>query len=799
MIVPGSANSLLLAGGGYTISRSLRFRSSATAYLNRTQSAGSQTTWTWSGWVKRGKLTSLQYVIQAGGSSGSGVAMSVISDDIQIEVGNTTTQYYARTTAQYRDPSAWYHIVAVCNTTSATSTLTGTTSDRLQIWINGVQVSSFSASSIPTQNFAGTMNQNTVAANIGRWNGATPNYYFDGFLTEVNFIDGQALTASSFGQTNPITGVWQPIKYAGTYGTNGFYLNFSDNSAATAAAIGKDYSGNGNNWTPNNISVTAGTTYDSMLDVPTLWADGGNGRGNYCVFNPLAVTSVAATFAEANLKVTTGLAGGNGYGTFAIPSSGKWYWEITAGSANSPMIGICDYLSTQTYAWSNGNSVFYYSNGQKYVDGTGTSYGATYTTNDVIGVAVDADSGTITFYKNNASQGSITHAVANLYPCLTDGASGTTDTFYANFGQRPFSYTPPSGFKALNTLNLPTPTISNGAKYMAATLYTGNGSTQSVANTVNGVSFKPDLVWLKARSNIANHALFDSTRGTGKVLQSSTTAAEATDNATLTSFDASGFSLGAASGSYVTNTSTYTFVGWQWQAGAGTTSSNTSGTITSTVCVGATQGFSVVTWTGTGANATIGHGLGVAPSMIICKHRNATDNWIVYHTSLGGSPNYLWLNLTSAAGVSSTVWNTFPTSSVFGVGTDNLTNLNGGTYVGYCFAAVKGYSAFGSYTGNGSADGPFVYCGFRPRWVMIKSSSLGPTSWIIYDSSRDTYNIESNYLLAESSNAEASLGLLDFTSNGFKIRSSNTTVNNSTSTFIYAAFAESPFNISLAR
>ena len=206
--------------------------------------------------------------------------------------------------------------------------------------------------------------------------------------------------------------------------------------------------------------TTATTTHDSYIDSPTGYDDGGNGRGNYCIMNPLSVTSVACTFSEANLKVVTGLAGGNAYGAIAIPSSGKWYWEILAASGGGSgwMIGICVYLATQTYAWSNGNSVFYY-NGQKYVDGTGTAYAATYTSNDLIGVAVDADLGTITFYKNNVSQGSITHAVAGLFPCLADGASAATDTFFANFGQRPFSYTPPTGFKALNSYNLANPSL----------------------------------------------------------------------------------------------------------------------------------------------------------------------------------------------------------------------------------------------------------------------------------------------------------------------------------------------------
>jgi hypothetical protein len=272
----------------------------------------------------------------------------------------------------------------------------------------------------------------------------------------------------------------------------------------------------------------------------------------------------------------------------------------------------------------------------------------------------------------------------------------------------------------------------------------------------------------------------------------------------LTAFGSTGFTVGALA---KMNTSAATYVSWQWKAGT-TSASNTNGTITSTVSAGATQGFSVVTYTGTGANATVGHGLGVAPSMMIIKNRGGVVNWGIYHKSLGsGSPQTYVLQFDTSAqfGPSATYWNsTAPTSSVFSLGTLANTNGSGGNFVAYCFSAVAGYSAFGIYTGNGSADGPFVYTGFRPRWIMIKESSgtnAATSSWIIQDTSVNTYNQEINVLSAQSNSAEFSSSLYGFDglSNGFKLRSTNQNWNESGGTYIYAAFAENPFKYSLAR
>jgi len=335
--------------------------------------------------------------------------------------------------------------------------------------------------------------------------------------------------------------------------------------------------------------------------------------------------------------------------------------------------------------------------------------------------------------------------------------------------------------------------IPDGRVAMAASLFTGTGASLAVANTVNGVNFQPDFVWVKGRSGATDHALYDSVRGTTKDLVSNATSAETTQATGLTAFGSTGFTVGALA---KMNTSAATYVGWQWKAG-GTAVSNTAGSITSSVSANTTAGFSVVTYMGTGANATVGHGLGVAPKMMIVKQRSAVNDWIVYHSVLG-SGSAVYLNLTNA-NAAATAWNsTSPTSSVFSVGTSNIINQSGQTYVAYCFSEVAGYSKFGSYTGNGSADGPFVFTNFQPRYILLKSTSTG--DWVTYDSSRNPYNVEDLYLYPNSSAAEAGSGTprIDFLSNGFKIRNTGQS-NVSGETIIYMAFASNPLKYSNAR
>ena len=787
----------------------MRLRSSASAYFNRTpSSSGSQTTWTWSGWVKRGSLPGTNQVLFSSGASTSN-ALDIYfnsANSLLIEEYNVSTNYYNATSQVFRDISAWYHIIVAVDTTQATST------NRIKIYVNGSQVNSFSTANYPTQNFAYMINTSSYAAKIGIGAQYTTGY-FDGYLTEINFIDGQALTPTSFGAFDSTTGVWNPKKYSGTYGTNGFYLNFSDNSGATATTIGKDSSGNGNNWTPNNISVTnvaAPNTNDSMVDTPTNYGTdtgaGGEVRGNYAVLNPVASTSW--TFSNANLT---------GYGAstscyFSMPITGKMYFEVysaalVGGSQMGFVVNATIPTNVNAYTVSGYYGVNYSSSTPSYwinAVNDGISHGTI--SNNTIKFAVDGATGKVwigsgsTWWGSgdpaNGTNPAFTMTVPTgglIYPIACCQLS--RDTMTINTGQQPFANAAPSGFKAMCTQNMTTPTVSNGASYMAASLYTGTGASQTVSNAVNSISFQPDFVWIKSRSAATDHKLTDAVRGATKALISDTTGAETTDTNGLTAFGSTGFTVGTDT---TYNNSGATYVGWQWKAnGAG--SSNTAGSITSTASANTTAGFSIVTFTGTAANATVGHSLGVAPSMIILKSRNSSTSWGVYHVGVGNTAAMI-LNSTAAQNTSSTFFqNTSPTSTVFSIGTDSSVNA-AQPMIAYCFAAISGYSAFGSYTGNGSSDGPFIYLGFRPRFVLIKRTDAGANNWLILDTSRGPYNVIGPNIYANLSNAENTPNYIDSLSNGFKIRvPTDADINGSGATYIYAAFAENPFTIARAR
>tara|TARA_R110002126_G_scaffold49856_1_gene137613 strand:- start:1354 stop:2409 length:1056 start_codon:yes stop_codon:yes gene_type:complete len=345
--------------------------------------------------------------------------------------------------------------------------------------------------------------------------------------------------------------------------------------------------------------------------------------------------------------------------------------------------------------------------------------------------------------------------------------------------------------------------IPNGRTVMGAFTYTGNGSASS--NTTQNITtpFYPDMAWVKGRSG-SDSTFYHRLTSTGltqpNYLAPNATDAESSGQDQISALASTYFQV-KASGSGGTNQSGSTYVGWAWNANSGTTVSNASGSITSSVSANTTAGFSVVTYTGTGANATVGHGLGVAPKFIITKKRSSTSNWATNDPSQSNPwSGALLLNSTNAFTSSSAVWNdTAPTTTVFSIGTADAVNISSATYVAYCFAPVAGYSAFGSYTGNGSADGPFVYLGFRPRFVMIKGSSDADRAWVMIDTSRNTANVMNLNLYANASDAEATDTRADGLSNGFKVRGTGTWVNNSASTYIYMAFAENPFKYANAR
>lgn len=777
---------LLLAGDdSYNLSKSLRFRSSASAYLSRTPaSAGNRKTWTWSGWVKRGSLGSRQSLLYCitGTTDSTFLILGFDSSD-RFEASGYITQFRT-STAVYRDPSAWYHIVIAFDTTQATA------NNRLRIYVNNLEITAWTTNNAFSQNTDYAVNQNTQ--HIIGGGGYLP---FDGYLADTYLIDGQSLTPSSFGEFDLTTGVWQPKKYAGTYGTNGFYLPFTDvaTTSGSNAGLGKDFSGNGNYWNTNNISVTAGATYDSMKDVPTLTdAD----TANYCVLNPLNKILPYTAISQGNLYCDLNAGAYGVYGTIA--SSAKSYFEAVC--TGTLPLGVAIGVAPVAKSISSFNVHYYSLDGKIYVNNTVSATGATWTTNDIIGVAYE-QGGSASFYKNGVLQATVSMPsdvdfVPEAYQTQTQ-----PNSVIFNFGQRPFSYSPPTGFKSLNTYNLPTPTIGSTASTLASknfdiSLYNGNGSTQAVTNAGG---FQPDLVWVKGRNYTWSHYLFDVIRTAGKALYSNLTNAEATDGG-FTSFNSNGFSVG--SGALNDNTVPSTYVAWQWKAN-GSAVSNTAGSITSQVSANASAGFSVVTYTGTGANATVGHGLGVAPKFIIAKARGAVIDWQVY-TSVLGKDKTLNLNLTGAVNSAANYWGVSdPTSSVFGLSAYNGNNASGGTFVAYCFSEVAGYSKFGSYTGNGSSDGPFVHLGFRPKFVMIKRTDSAQ-DWFMWDSARNGYNMNNYLLFANTSQAEYSgtESQVDLLSNGFKIRAANPPSagsNASGGTYIFMAFAESPFKNSLAR
>jgi hypothetical protein len=327
--------------------------------------------------------------------------------------------------------------------------------------------------------------------------------------------------------------------------------------------------------------------------------------------------------------------------------------------------------------------------------------------------------------------------------------------------------------------------INKSSEYFNTKLYTGNDTT----NAITGVGFQPDLVWIKGRDSAYYHQLVDVIRGVNKPIRSNLTAAEATLSDSFNSFDSDGFTLGGDGDTDNFNNSGQNYVAWNWLAN-GSGASNTDGSITSTVSANTTSGFSIVKWTGTGSNATVGHGLGKEVKFFITKRTDSSgDNWYAYHSSLGGT-KYLHPNNTSAAGTAISPFNnTNPTSTTISAGTD----LSGSssTHIAYCFSEVKGFSKFGSYTGNGNADGTFVYTGFAPAFVMIKMTS-GSDSWFMYDNKRSPFNVRGKYLVADGSGTDSNANAFDFVSNGFKIRTTASSFNGSGSSYIYMAFAENP-------
>ena len=776
--------------GGYLIDNSIRFNDGDSARLSATQLSGSTTTWTFSCWLKRSEIGQQNSIFTVGSSNTNDFLMyfSGTADTIDIIVRNSSTiNGRLNTNAVFRDASAWYHIVFTYDSTNATS------SERMRLYINGERVTSFSTETYPSLNQISVVNNSSYTMHISSIRGGAD--YFDGYMAEINHIDGQALSPTDFGEFDSDSGIWKPIRYSGSYGTNGFYLDFEN-----SGSLGADQSGNGNNWTPTNLAST-----DQTTDTPT---------NNFCTLNPLS-NAMGGTLSEGNLQIVSNGSDKHCFSTFGL-TSGKWYFEVKDISQGGQfkVFALTDADHNDTTPGTNHCHIIF-STGATSTSGTVNSNAGAMTTGDILAVAINLDDGEVYFTKNGNIDTGLTAQATGIsisgrkrdFRISAFESSGTSTTAGFNFGNPSFSissgntddngygnfeYAPPSGYLALCTQNLATelsPTIDDGSQYFDTLLYTGDGTTRDIT----GMNFKPDLLWVKRRSSTLHHRLWDTTRGAGYQLYSSLTNAEAYDITAMSSFLSDGFSIPSGS---LNNTTSETYVAWHWKASGGSTSSNTSGSITSTVQANPTVGFSIVTYTGTGSAGTVGHGLGVVPDMVIVKNRSSSVDWGVQMANTLGFTNALRLNLTDAYGGANGFgwWNdTAPTSTTVSIGTRSEVNTNGNNYVMYCFNNVEGYSKFGKYTGNGSTDGPFVYTGFRPAWVMVRRTDT-TADWHIDDATRNTFNPTDARLDPNSAGAESSSIIMhDFTSNGFKTRTTSADWNGSGGTFIYMAFAENPF------
>ena len=827
------------AGGGSTgfythqIANSVRIpapssTSSSNGRLTKTfGTVDSSVHWTLNFWIKRsalggtnpvGGVRPLDIFTPRSGTSGSvlnemffGSSASYGAGDAFVITNTNTGAYVLSTDNLFRDTSAWYnfHIQADLDN--------GTASERIKIFVNGTEVS-YNVDN--RGSFTSLAGFTAGAWTIGDYYGY--GYPIQSYLAAWAYVDGYTHPPTDFAESK--NGVWIPKDLSSgiTWGSAGHLLMFQDSSA-----LGDDTSGKGNDWTTANLA-----THDSMKDTPTFGSSNG---GNFATLGPLWNNPSEVTLSEGNLRFTASTSGIGAMSNWAVPASGKWYWEVNYSdqysSATNFLVGIA-YAKTSLTAVETVDQVVYYSeNGMKIVESVRTAgYGVAFDSpsgDAVVGVAVDRVNNTLNFSYNGSWQGTIDISGLSsneFFPYTgfsgVNGTQGCTynfgqdGTFAGNFtaqgntddtGYGDFKYAVPTGFLAMCAGNLPVADEVDPAqtdddypkKLFSPIIYTGNGGTLAVT----GLGFKPDYVSIRRRNAGNTPPLYDSSRGNTQLLTTTANMAEYTQSTSgLSAFGTDGFTVEQPNtGDYGTNRSSALMVAWCQRANGGTTASNGNGDIASVTQVDPSGGFSIVTYTGSGtAGNTVGHGLSTTPDMIMIKNRSSVDSWAVYFSVLGNTV-HLVLDTDAAQVTSSAYWNsTSPTSTVFTVGTGDALNQSTKNYVAYCFANIEGFFKTGTYVGNGDSNGPFVYTGFKPSVVYVKLvASAG--DWWVEDTARDTYNPATKYLAWNKSDAEASGINIDFLSNGFKIRSASGDFNSSGATILYGAWAENSFKYSLAR
>jgi len=790
-------------------------------------------------WIKRSAIEGKNPVSSArpltlftprSGTSGSvlqefqfGATGSYGAGDAFVITNTNSGTYILSTNNLFRDTSAWYNIHIQADLDNASA------SEKLKIFVNGTEASYNVDNRSSYTSLAGVV--------AGAWTiGDYYNYGYpiQSYLAQWCYIDGTTYAPTDFAEMS--NGVWIPKDVTGlTFGSAGHLLMFQDSSA-----LGDDTSGNTNDWTSSNLD-----THDQMLDTPTF--NSSSNGGNYPTYNPLLKPPSNLTLAEGNLKATLTSNNTGIMTNWQVPLTGKWYWEVDMDNIPSGQgiyIGVMPANTDLTINQESNNLglVYYSINGNSILKGTRSSYGATFTTGDIISIAVDRDADTIQFYKNGSAQGSaidVSSLDAEFFCYM--GCTGGSGPFSAilNFGQDGtfagnvtaqgnsddtgygnFYYAPPTGFLAMCSGNQPLSAQIDPAqnsddypqKLFGAYTYVGNNDGDRTVST----DFQTDMAWIKVRSIVDNNYIQDSTRGFGfsKSISTNSTGLEGANGGapTTTKVDSVSSSNMVVTGADFTYSSA-TYVAWLWRANGGTTVTNTQGSEDSTVQTDPSGHFSIVKWTGTsdswGNAITVGHGLNAAPDLIIGKkYLGNADEWQIFFSdygdySIGGSnaaSNSLVLNNDSALYTNQSYkgyGGVMPTSTVFTVDGNNL-NGSGDTVLAYCFANCEGYIKVGTYEGNANADGVFVYTGFEPAFFMCKPLPAG--NWRIQDTKRSPYNVANKTLFPNHTNAEQSYSSdrIDILSNGVKMRASDSNYNQAT-TFVYLAMAHNPFKYSLAR